>query len=522
MSAFSESGAGPASGGCAAEPNVRAAPPLTLLVFVVGAAALGIEIAAVRLLAPYFGASEVVWANTIGVVLVALSAGYWIGGRIADKHPRMTNLCAVVMLGGALTAALPFVARPLLDAGVNALDAIEAGAFIGSLLATLSLIAVPVFVLGTVAPWALRIGIDGIDDGRAGALAGRLYAVSTAGSLLGTLLAALVLVPGVGTRRTFLVFALALALVALPGTRSRGRFAILPLAIALLFALPADSVKSRATDGRVIFEDETRHQYARVIERSDGSRVLELNEGQAVHSLYRPQSVLTGNYWDTALVLPLATLGRPPRRIAVLGNAAGTIARAYAHLLPATYVDGVEIDGDLAAIGRRYFGLGGARFRAISADARPFLRENERRYDALVLDAYRQPYIPFYLTTHEFFRLARERLSRHGSVIVNVGHPAGNDDLERVLAATMGSVFAHVSRLPAERTNTMLVASDQVPSFARINDAATKLPSEIGRVSDAYAGLLAPAAAGSTVYTDDRAPVEWLIDRSIVRYAAGR
>ena len=287
---------------------VAASRRLPPLVFVVGAAALGVEIAAVRLLAPYFGASEVVWANTIGVVLVALSIGYWLGGKIADRRPHMRDLCATVMLAAVLTALLPFVAKPLLNAGVDALEQIEAGAFVGSLIATLVLISVPVLVMGTVAPWALRIGIDAVGPAQAGALAGRLYAVSTAGSLVGTLLAALVLVPGVGTRRTFLIFALALALAALLGAVPRAASPPSPLAIGALMALPAGGVKSQSTAGRVIHEQETRNQYARVIERDDGSRVLELNEGQAIHSLYRPDTVLTGNYWDTALVLPLAAL----------------------------------------------------------------------------------------------------------------------------------------------------------------------------------------------------------------------
>jgi MFS family permease len=130
----------------------RRLPPLELLVFVVGAAALGIEIAAVRLLAPYFGASEVVWANTIGVVLVALSVGYWLGGKIGDRHPNMSDLCSAVLLGAVLTALLPFVSKPLLDVGVDALDSVSAGAFVGSLAATLVLLAVPVLVLGTVSP----------------------------------------------------------------------------------------------------------------------------------------------------------------------------------------------------------------------------------------------------------------------------------------------------------------------------------------------------------------------------------
>lgn len=498
-----------------------AARRLPALVFVVGAAALGVEIAAVRLLAPYFGASEVVWANTIGVVLVALSIGYWLGGKIADRRPRMGDLCATVMLAAALTALLPFVAKPLLNAGVDALESIEAGAFAGSLLATLALISVPVLVMGMVAPWALRIGIDAVGPAQAGALAGRLYAVSTAGSLFGTLLAALVLVPGVGTRRTFLIFALALALAALLGAVPRARFAAVPVAIAALLALPAGGIKSQAAAGRVIHEEETRNQYARVIERADGSRVLELNEGQAIHSLYRPATVLTGNYWDTALVLPLAALPREPERIAVLGNAAGTIARAYGRYFPRTYVDGVEIDERLAPIGRRWFGLGGRRFTAIAADARPFLRETGNRYDAIVLDAYRQPYIPFYLTTREFFELADDRLTAGGAVIVNVGHPERSDALENVLAATMRASFAHVSMTHTQPTNTMIVASDRPIDPSAMVDRAARTHPDLVPVASREANLLAAAPAGGEIYTDDRAPVEWLIDRSIVRYAAG-
>ncbi|MBK5229696.1 MAG: fused MFS/spermidine synthase [Thermoleophilia bacterium] len=493
-----------------------------LLVFLVGAAALGIEIAVVRLLAPYFGASEVVWANTIGVVLVALSVGYWVGGRVGDSRPRMEDLCAVVMLGAALTALLPFAARPLLEAGIHALDSISAGAFVGSLLATLVLVAIPVLVLGTVAPWALRIGIETIDKRQAGALAGRLYAVSTAGSLVGTLLAALVLVPGVGTRRTFLVFAFALALVALAGMRRRTWFALVPVAVAALFLLPAGSIKASSGDERVLFETETAQQYVRVVERPDRSRLLELNEGQAVHSLYRPGTVLTNNYWDSALVLPLATLGRPPQRIAILGNAAGTMARAYAHFFPATYVDGVDLDPDLTKVGRRYFGLNGRRFTSVAADARPFLRRSNRRYDVIVVDAYRQPYIPFYLTTREFFELASERLTADGSVIVNVGHPIGSDRLEKVLAATIGTAFKHVARDPTEQSNTMLVGSDAPISAARLAGAATRINPQLAALAIREAALRGPAIPGGEVYTDDRAPVEWLVDRSIVSYAAGR
>ena len=158
-------------------------PPLPLLVFVVGMGSLGAEIAAVRLLSPYFGASTVVWANTIGVVLVALSVGYWVGGRLADRRPNMRGLCALALTAAVLLALVPFLADPLLDVAVEALDSVSAGAFIGSLIGVLGLVAVPVLLLGAVAPYAIRLGVKTLEE--AGRVSGRLYAISTAGSLWG-------------------------------------------------------------------------------------------------------------------------------------------------------------------------------------------------------------------------------------------------------------------------------------------------------------------------------------------------
>lgn len=501
----------------------RLKPPLELIVFIVGVGTLGVEIAAVRLLAPYFGASEVVWANTIGVVLVALAIGYWWGGKLGDRHPRMSALCTSVLLAASLTALLPFVSRPLLNTGVDALDSINAGAFVGSLLATLVLLAIPVLVMGTITPWALRIGIERVDKLEAGALAGRLSAIGTGGSLLGTLLSALVLIPAIGTKRTFLFFSFLMAVVAVTGLprKWRLRATVVPLVIVVLFALPPGGIKGKATNGKVIFEAETSSQYARVIERANGTRVLELNEGQARHSVYKPNSVLVDDYWDSPLVLPLVADGEPPENIAILGNAAGSVARGYAYFFPETKVDGVEIDGELTEVGRRYFGLGDRNFRAFTADARPYLRETDVKYDAILMDAYRQPYIPFYLTTREFFELTAERLNPGGTLLVNVGHPEGSKLLESVLAATIATSYPYVYRDHTRPTNTVLVASDRPLEAKNIVAGAAELP-ELLPTALREAARFEPANTSGEVYTDDKAPVEWLIDRSIVQYAAGK
>jgi spermidine synthase len=495
-------------------------PPLGLLVFVVGAASLGAEIAAARLLAPYFGASTIIWANTIATVLVALSAGYALGGWLADRAPYMPRLCQLVLAAAVLLAAVPFLSGPMLRVASTAIGSLSVGAFFGSLLAVLALVAVPVLLLGTVAPFAIRLSLERTEE--SGSVSGRLYALSTAGSLVGTFLAALVLIPFAGTHRTFLVFALALALVAMPGL-PRVSIAVAAV-LAILLVLPPGGIDLQvANGGRVIYETETQYQYARVVEQPGGERWLQLNEGVATHSVYIPGSYLTGNYWDGFLVLPFAARPLPPARIAILGDAAGTTARAYVHYFPQTQIDAVELDGKLTEIGRRFFALAPRpQLHTITADARPWLASVSRHYDAIFLDAYRQPYSPFYLATREFFQLMRSHLRQRGVVLVNVGHPQGSNTLERAISSTLRAVFHYVVRDPSEPTNTLVAASMAPISAPTLSASVPALPAELRPTAVASAARLAPALGGGPVYTDDVAPVEWLVDESIVGYLTRR
>jgi spermidine synthase len=496
---------------------LRQARFLYLLVFVVGTGSLGAEIAVARLMAPFFGASTIVWANTIGVVLVALSFGYWFGGRLADRNPTMTGLCKMVLAAAVLLAIVPFVARPFLEISVDALDSISAGAFAGSLLAVLALVAVPVMLLGAASPYALRLAVTDVEH--AGRISGRLYAISTAGSLTGTMTSALLLIPFFGTQRTFLVFALLIGVIAAVGLGFR--FAPVAVLLAAALAIPVGTVKA-SDSGEVIYETETETQYAQVVEEPSGDRILQLNEGQATHSLYRPGSYLTGRYWDGLIAFPFAALDEPPKRVAILGNAAGTAARMYGHYFPDARVDGVEIDGELTDIGRRYFDLSGPHLHTYTADARPWLRQSDGDFDVIVVDAYRQPYIPFYLATKEFFELVRDRLAPGGVVVVNVGHPEGNDDLEKAIAATMATVFPSVIRDPVESANTLLLGTTAPASMEHLLGEIGLLPKDLKNLAAIEAQRIGPKLTGGPVYTDDKAPVEWLIDRSILGYADDR
>lgn len=204
--------------------------------------------------------------------------------------------------------------------------------------------------------------------------------------------------------------------------------------------------------------------------------------------------------------------------MAILGNAGGTIDRAYGHYFPSTTIDAVEIDPALTKIGFRFFDLTRRPdLHLITADARPFLRTTNHHYDLIVVDAYRQPYIPFYLTTREFFELARQHLNPGGLILINAGQPPGQTGLEKVLAATMATVWPYVMRDPVDADNTMLLASATPTSGARL--ARTPEPPDLASLARTEAVQLGPPLPGGQVYTDDRAPIEQLIDGSLIDYA---
>ncbi|MCX6397273.1 MAG: fused MFS/spermidine synthase [Propionibacteriales bacterium] len=493
---------------------------LEVLVFTVGAGTLGSEIAAARLLAPWFGASTIVWANTIAIVLVALSIGYAIGGRYADKDPRPAGLAKIVLIASALLAVVPFVSGPFLRQSVKAVDQLSAATFLGSLVGVGVLLAVPLLMLGMVSPYAVRLTVDSVAD--AGRTAGRLSAIATVGSLTGTFASSLLLIPVVGTRRTFLIFAALMALAALPHlTRGRLAAAGVPLAILALVAVPTGTLKASTNGEKVVWEKETEYQYARVLLDDDGQRSLELNEGHAVHSLYTPGAWLVGGYWDEMLSLATTPSGGAPGSVAILGNAAGTTARAIGHYFPGTRVDAVEIDGELTEVGKDQFDLTAPDLHTHTADARPWLQATDRTFDVIMVDAYRQPYIPFYLATEEFFALVKEHLNPGGAVIINVGHPSDSDSLEKVLTTTMATAFGQQNtwRNPVTATSTVLLGTAGSDPRDALRNAATTAPADLAPVLGATAARLRPGLTGGTVYTDDRAPVEWLVDTSLAAEA---
>ena len=486
---------------------------LAAVVFAAGAGTLATEIAASRLLAPYFGSSTIVWANIIGLILLYLSLGYWLGGKVADRRPYPRVLGGMIVVAALAVAITPFVARPILDLALQGLDAVSVGAVVGSFFAALALFAVPVTLLGAVSPFAIRLALA--DVGEAGTVAGRLYAISTVGSILGTFVSAIVTIPLVGTQRTMLGSAALLVLAA--ALLLGSRWQLLTLAVAGLLFIPAGTVK--ATSG-LVFETESSYQYVQIVERADGSRALKLNEGVAVHSVWHRDSVLTGGIWDTFLLVP-PLLDSAPKRMLVIGNAGGTIARAFGELYPQVEIDGIEIDGEVTAAARRYMGLDdNPRLNVVTADGRPYLELTDETYDVIVVDAYHQPYIPFHLATREFFATAREHLRPGGIIALNVATVPGDERLGEAVGSTLLAEFPAGWRWKPLRFNELVLGFDRPVDRCMLVERVQGAPDAVAPLVPLFESGLVAVEGGERPLTDDRAPVEWLTDRMIIDFVA--
>jgi spermidine synthase len=498
--------------------------PLRLLravACVAGACVMAVEMAASRLLAPAFGTSLPVWACLIGVVLLAMALGANAGGRLADRRPGRAGLAWSLAGAGALVGLLPLVGRGALAVLSAGIVMTPPALVLAAFAATLLLIAPPVFVLGFISPYAIRLGTA--DVASAGRVAGSLGAWSTAGGLLGTFLSALWAIPTFGTRATLLAIAAVLIITGAGVLRGVPPVALLlvPAVAALLSAGPL-----RRTPG-LLFARESPYQYVEVV-HGDGLTQLVVNEGGAVQSVWRDGSPLTGLYYDAYLLLPFLQRGEgADRSLLVVGAGGGTILRQYHDVLGHRFrldLSGVEIDPVVAATGPRFFGLPPDLAASVHiADARVFLAHDPRRYDLIVVDAYaNQLYIPFQLTTVEFFRLAAAHLRPGGLLAMNVNAVDTASPLLAAILHTLHAVFpaTYLARAPGAFNYLLVGAATPVDVTAL---ASLAVPAPLRSVAAAVAASWrADAGPGGMLLTDDRAPVEFLADweiwRGIQRY----
>jgi spermidine synthase/MFS family permease len=513
---------------------------LILLVFVEGACALAVEISASRLLAPYFGTSLFIWTNLIGLILLYLTIGYYVGGRFADRHPRASVLYTLTIIAAFLIALIPIISRPIMAWSQSSFTTYSVGVFYGSLAAVILLFALPVILLSCVSPFAIRLQIERV--GSAGSIAGKLYAISTAGSIVGTFLPALVLIPTIGTYRTFFVFALALLLISIPGLLvssnasfhggRRPRLSIRLLSVLLLIPMawstlaiagpikPADGSNG---GGTLLTERESPYNYIQVVQVGNETQLI-LNEGVGIHSIYDPDNTLTGGPWDYFTVAPY--FNNPPftpqqiHNVCVIGLGAGTIPRELTAAYGPIPIDGVELDGEIVNLARQYFHMTEPNLHVIVQDGRYYLQSTQKKYDEIAIDAYQQPYVPFQLTTREFFQTVQAHLTPTGVAVINAGRTNSDFRLVEALASTMHTVFSNVYIINTARfTNSIIIATNARTTLSNFQANTATLNNPMVQAiaaSSIRLGNMREERSRQTYFTDDQAPVEQLIDSIIL------
>ena len=486
--------------------------------------------AASRLLENVFGTSNIVWASIIGLVLIYLAAGYWLGGRWADRSQSMTTFAWILIAAGIFTCVVPVIARPVLRSAADAFDSLQLGTLFGSFASVIILLIFPITLMGVISPFAIRLAAKTPEE--IGKDAGTLYAISTLGSFFGTFLPVLVLIPLIGTARTFIIFGAGLIMVGAAGLwlfnhrslASRAAIFLLIIPLALGFSL---SGNNKATSGQIV-EAESSYNYIQVLEL-DGYRYLRLNEGQGVHSVYHPTELNYYGPWEQVSVAPFFNPAPyapdQVKRIAIIGLAAGTAARQATEIYGNIPIDGIEIDPEIVKIGREYFGMNQPNLNVMVDDGRWGLAHSQEKYSIISIDAYRPPYIPPHLTTREFFKLVYEHLEPDGVMVINVGRSINDRRLINALSSTILTTFPNVHVMDVPNSfNSILFATRQPTNAANLADNYIYLKQQ-GNAPDLLVDSMAitlaslqPSPEKGIVFTDDRAPIEWITNSMIFNF----
>ena len=482
---------------------------------------LALEIVASRVIAPYFGNSVYVWGSLIGVFLAALSVGYFLGGRISTQWPSPGPFLALVFLAGAATYPIPHFAGPVLAK----IAAHDFGPRVNPLLGSTALFFIPSALMATISPYAVRLRARSVEG--VGNVAGMLYALSTLGSIAGTLLAAFVLISLFGVRSIIQILGgteMTLAVLGLLWARRPAAAAGTAVAMAAVLLL-AGAVPKNAPE--VVYARDT--VYHRITVSDEGDiRYLRLdNYWQSARDRVDPQRTVF-SYTDYLHIPILFDPGF--RRVLFVGMGGGTTPARFHHDYPQAMIEVAEIDPAVVATARRLFAVpDDRRLQVHVMDARFWLRRAPERYDIIILDAYLIDTIPFHLATREFYQECAAHLAPGGVVASNIiGAVRGPDSrLFRAMYVTFRSVFPHVYVFPvgdddpASLRNIILLGSatqdlSRSEILARADAAARSGRITVpGIARDAGDLLQAPIATDDVpLLTDDYAPTDSLITSS--------
>ncbi len=494
-------------------------PLLYATSFFCGMSVMAVELSISRLLAPTFGTSQIIWTVIIGLIMISLSIGNILGGRWADRNNNLNKLYMIIWGAAIWIGIIPFIGKYVILAvtGLLALFFSNDLLVTGTAISCLVLFSVPLIGLGMVSPYLVKLGVTDLEN--AGKTTGKIYAMNTIGSIIGTFLPTFVTIPYIGTNKTFLLFSLILNLICVSyfiiKKAKPARFIISSLLLLVLIFLPISN--SYAFWKNCLVEDESLYNYLQVSE-DDRAVYLSTNVAFGVQSVYRKDNKLSGLYYDYALMAPQFIKDFSADKnldLLILGNGTGTYAKQSKIYYGKVRTDAVEIDSKIVELSRKYFGATQDEATVYTTDGRTFLSdENCRQYDVIMVDAYHDITIPFHMTTREFFTKASQHLKPGGVIVLNINMKSkGDNPINQYLSQTVKSVMSRVYTCDIDgTTNLLLFASNDTDMLNNFIANTQKLgeAEPLKGVSNYVGKNLKEITLSKLVFTDDLAPVEVL------------
>jgi spermidine synthase len=497
---------------------------LHVAAFLSGFLTMALEMLIGRTITPYFGGTVYTWGALISIFLAGMTVGYVLGGKAADRRPTSATIAILFIISSALVMAVPLFGEAIIN---RVLDSIEDVRY-GALLSALALACLPAATLAAVCPYCVRLVLDRKDH--SGTVSGRFSGLATAGSIVGTLGTSFFLIPIMGISSIYNILAVAgllmgLFFLALAVLRHRqGRISpsmtVLFLVAVILFGA-VGTPSSDAQQTSILLRkngllEQVDSEYNTIFVEKQNS-LISLNFGyranrytESVIDLTTPGDLVV--VYTRYMTCALAYEAHDVRKIALVGLGGGrTITYIVSHL-PQSIADVAELDPAVIALAQKYFGVApNDHLRIYNKDGRVFLNQTKDKYDLILLDAYRGPFVPFHLTTQEFYRLVKSRLNEGGVVAQNVEPTTMFFDSAY---ATMKSVFATVDAFDAGGNIVLIGYGGErltTPELGRRAAAAQeklKLKYDLRELVKARKEVM--VAADAKVLTDDFAPVEML------------
>lgn len=489
--------------------------------FLVGVGLMGVEIGASRLIAPYLSSSQVIWTIIIGMIMIAMALGNFLGGKLSDKYKDPSYLYYFLLFSGTYIILIPFIGRFII-LGITGLFALFVGESIiiwSSIFICLILFIPPLLLLGMVTPTLIKYSMH--NDKISGKTVGILEALNTLGSILGTFIPTFISIPLIGTQATFVLFGMLIVIVALTfivtshitfyknkkisnqeviinedsedvekiikGEKvddnesiSLPKFKIRRMIFVitcLLFIISGSILSLNSSDfvfwdnSDIIYQDESMYNYLQVREnKEDDTYEFSTSVLFSVQSAVKKNGDLTGSYYDYCLAAPymLNDLNEDDTYdILILGNGTGSYASLlkydtegndYNHFPYKTNICGVEIDKKIIEIGEKYFCPKRLGVKTVCDDGRNYINHDNNKYDVIMVDAYSSISAPFQMTTIEFFKEVKKHLKNDGIMVLNINMATGKkNSVEYALCDTVTTQFDNVYKYKLMDTSGMEV-----------------------------------------------------------------